>query len=100
MFAVKEGVQISGIQPEIIFALIAINSIFEELGVQCVITSGKDSDEHMASSLHYKGKAVDLRLPSKYNRTPNIDLHATNLIRSALGKEFDIVLESDHPCRA
>jgi len=51
----------------------------------------------MPSSYHYKGLAVDIRLPSKYiDNVPSIDLNLANNIRNALGSEYDVVLESSH----
>ena len=55
---------------------------------EMVVTSGKDG-KHGENSLHYKGRAVDLRTRDF------TDIWATKL-RMALGKGWDVVVESDH----
>jgi hypothetical protein len=96
MLSVKDGVKVGGIQPETILALIVVQSLFHEMRIPCVLTSAEDSSEHMPSSYHYKGLAVDIRLPSKYLDTPGIDDVIVNSIHNSLGKEYDVVLESTH----
>ena len=52
---------------------------------EMVVTSGKDG-KHGANSLHYKGRAVDLRTRDV------IDMWA-HYLRNALGKDWDVVIE-------
>jgi hypothetical protein len=96
MLSVKQGVKVGGIQPEIILALIVTEGLFHDMRLPCTLTSAEDSDQHMPSSYHYKGLAVDIRLPSKFSDTPGIDLAVCNALTNALGKEYDVVLESTH----
>jgi len=97
----KQGVKIHDIQPQMILFLQIACGVWNEFAVrQLVVTSGSEG-KHMATSLHYKGLAVDLRWP--------IDVPRENLVirlRSACGQttgpkgqqisNWDIVPESDH----
>ena len=55
---------------------------------EMVVTSARDG-KHKDNSLHYVGKAVDLRIRD-YVDTWAMYLHNT------LGKDWDVVIESDH----
>ena len=59
----KQSAQIRGMRPEMAIALVVIESAFAKQGEHLVITSGTDGT-HMPGSCHYKGLAVDIRLPS------------------------------------
>ena len=87
----KPGVSVLDIQPELVLALIIINSIYQKHGLELVITSVSDG-KHMQNSLHYAGEAADLRI------TPDSNLNKKLLeeIRSALDAEFDVILEPSH----
>jgi hypothetical protein len=81
--------KIQGISPEIVLGLILVKSEFEKYGADLVITSCTDG-RHGKGSLHYCGKAVDIRLPKT---------HAAEIcvgMRVLLGPDFDVVLEKDH----
>ena len=88
----KEGVTIQGISNEMLFALQAIAPIIETYGVQFVITSCTDG-EHSAKSLHYHGRAIDIR--TRDFDPADIAVVALSM-RRALGAEFDVVVESTH----
>ena len=92
MLSLKQGVSVSDLQPQIVLGLLVANSVFSRYAKSVVVTSGSDG-QHMAGSLHYSGNAVDLRshdlLPQTLNRIV-LDL------RSALGRDFDVFIESDH----
>lgn len=57
---------------------------------ELVITSLNDG-RHMKNSLHYSGKAADLRTW----HIDDVNLFAAELSQ-AIGKDFDVVVESDH----
>ena len=93
MLYLKQGVSLANLQPQMVLGLIAIHAIWEKFTcVSLVITSGSDG-AHKSNSLHYVGRAVDLRTH---------DLHPQELpslvsrIKNALGDQFDVVLEDDH----
>lgn len=92
MLALKPGVRLTGIRPEMIIAVIAASALFEREGVDCIITSGIDG-KHSVTSLHYTGAALDFR-------TKHVSREAANRIshhlRHALGRDFDVIHESTH----
>lgn len=90
---IKHGVDLRGIAPQMAVAYIIAESIYQEkAGVHCVITSCSDG-KHGPNSLHYKGKALDLRIS---NLRPEQIHPVFNSLKQALGGQFDTVLESDH----
>ena len=59
------------------------------------ITSANDS-KHMATSLHYKNRAFDVRI---WNIAGNTKAEAAlwvTRLKATLGKDYDIILEPDH----
>lgn len=67
--------------------------IFERrVGREAIVTSARDG-KHSELSLHYVGKAIDLRTRDIEKAT---QLAITVQIRQALGNAYDVVLEEDH----
>ena len=88
----KAGVIIQGIRPELVFALNVADRIYKMFGEILVITS-LDDGKHSKLSLHYSGAAADLR--TRYFDEMEIGKVA-DMLRSDLGVDFDVVIESDH----
>jgi len=87
-------VSIKGFKPELTFALHIIDQIMKEQGQEAMITSGsEETTRHGKTSLHYDGKAADLR--SRWFSNPRSILA---LCKEALGHNLDIdmILESNH----
>ena len=61
------------------------------VGRDAMITSARDG-RHMSSSLHFSGKAIDLRTRDMGGKEKLV----VEALKKKLGKSFDIVLESDH----
>jgi hypothetical protein len=90
---IKDGVDLRGLQPQMAVAYtIAAVVFWEQAGASCWITSGSDG-KHGHTSLHYKGKALDLR--TKHLRPEQVH-PVWKALKAALGTQFDVVLESDH----
>jgi hypothetical protein len=89
---IKNGVQVVGLQKEIITALPTIDNVISSVASYLVITSALDG-KHMAGSMHYKGLAIDVRLPS-VEKVAN--MHIVSILRDRLGFNYDVVLESNH----
>ena len=95
MIQFKAGVDIKGIGQEITLGVIVLDAVFSAHGAKTFITACRDG-KHMEKSKHYIGDALDIRLASRWVTTANIDLTVLNEARTALGEQFDLVLESDH----
>jgi hypothetical protein len=88
----KPGVRLTGIRPEILFAVMAAERAYNRAGHELVVTSCVDS-KHGRGSLHYSGAAVDLRTRD----VPSDAMQGiVTEIRESLGPDFDVILESDH----
>ena len=59
MLKFKNGVPLSGLQPDMLCGIDVCNEVFKEYGYDCIVTSTTDG-VHMVGSFHYKGLAVDL----------------------------------------
>lgn len=93
MLAIKQGVRLAKLQPQIVLGLISLHSLWEKYGYGALtITSGSDGD-HKTGSLHYSGNAVDLRIRHLH---PDDLKHIVSAARAALGSDYDIVIEPDH----
>lgn len=89
--SLKLGVDLRGLHPCWGIAFPIIQRIYSKYGYECIITSANDST-HGPNSLHYKGKALDLR-------TKHLAMmHKSKVvqdIKGALGPQFDVVFEAD-----
>ena len=90
---IKPGVDLRGLVPQMVLAYCIAQAIYQDqAGVSCVITSGGDGT-HGPNSLHYKGKALDLRTN---NLRPD-QVHPVYVaLKAALGAQYDVVLEATH----
>lgn len=87
----KKRIEVQGMRPELLFALVVADTVYRENGRDLVVTSVTDG-KHSETSLHYSGCAADLRT----NVFPEgADLVAKQ-IRDGLTNDYDVVLESDH----
>lgn len=92
MIQIKDGVNLTGLKPEITVGLNVAASVLKEHGYDTVLTSGTDG-KHGRGSLHYAGLAVDLRT----SHVPEDDRQTMQtIIADALGSQFDVVLEQTH----
>lgn len=92
MFSFKQGVSIANLEPQLVLGLLSVYSVFEEHGYDVVVTSVSDG-VHRSDSRHYVGFGADLRI-RHLGKSDVVTL--VNAIRSALGSNFDVVLEVDH----
>ena len=90
--SLKPGVLFEDIHSRIIETLPLIDRIYLSFGFNGVITSARDG-KHMANSLHYVGKAIDLRT-NFFSPLQRPEFHFELL--SALGSDYDVVLEKTH----
>lgn len=92
MIALKDGVDVKGLQPEALLILLIAQPIWDEAGVDLVVTSCLDG-KHGPNSFHYKGLALDLRTRDFKSGAAK---EAADMLRAYLGRHYDVVLEKDH----
>lgn len=87
----SDKVNLNNVHPKIYWAISQIGDIYEKVyGLDLTITSCRDS-KHGEGSLHYVGKAFDIRIWGV--ATPE---RLTKLIQDRLGDDFDVVYEVNH----
>lgn len=92
MISIKDGVNISGIRPEMSVALQIVAYVLTTNGYSTIVTSVMDG-KHGRGSLHYVGCAMDIRT----RHIPEGQQDALVLVmRESLGAQFDVVLEDTH----
>lgn len=89
---IKTGVKLNGVKPEIILAIIVIETIYSKWGKELVITEATGG-KHGRASLHYVGLAIDIR--TNYFTDEEKELVARDL-REALGENYDVIVEASH----
>ena len=91
---IKPGVDLRNLVPQMALAYTIAHACYARIapGVDCVITSASDG-VHMLNSLHYGGKALDLRTRTL---TPTQATQLLHAIQDALGSQFDVLLEETH----
>lgn len=89
---IKKGVELNGLKEPMLYALYKIESIFNKYNREATITSAIDG-KHSATSLHYKGLALDVRTRDLAH---NFLREIVNEIRYTLGDAYDVVLEETH----
>jgi len=90
---IKEDVQLLGIQPQVVLAIVTAQALWEKYGAQELTVTSVTEGRHSRTSLHYAGFAVDLRIhgiPVGYRQALRDEL------AERLGPEFDVILEEDH----
>lgn len=92
MFRLKTGVNLTGLRPEVLVALVAALEVYRARDADLVVTSALDG-KHSHGSLHYAGLALDLR--TRHLETGQAREIAGRL-RAVLGAQFDVLLEADH----
>jgi hypothetical protein len=91
--AIKAGVDISALQPQMAIAFFIACAVYASHGYGVTLTSGREG-KHGRGSLHYVGMAIDLRI----NTLPSMAVkqRVCDDLALALGEQFDVVLESSH----
>lgn len=88
----KQTVKLQKLNPQIIIAMMVMDSVYSEHGKDLVITAINDG-QHMQGSKHYTGDAFDAR--TKYFTDQERKAVFVE-IRERLPIDFDIVDEVDH----
>lgn len=86
----KQGVSLTTLDPVMFFALYQASRAYQLAGATELVVTSTTDGEHMPRSLHYRGLAVDLRLPPRAS---------TDEVVSRLKQylpQFDVILETTH----
>lgn len=95
---VKPGVRFDKFHPSGVAVIVAAEVVWRRLWLgEPTITSGTDG-EHMNGSLHYEGRAWDLRSRSNGGtwHPPGVRAEVVRLLREQLGPDFDVIDEGNH----
>jgi hypothetical protein len=85
----SHSVFLDNLHPVIWTALPIIEAIFDHLEKDVIITSARDST-HSANSLHYAGRAIDLR---SQHLSPSYKQLVLSQLKITLGRDWDVLLE-------
>lgn len=91
-YVFKDGVRYEDMHPEVVARKGDIISVFNNRGYLCVVTSARDG-EHMEDSLHYEGRALDLRHRQMPEERKTL---ICDELRDTLGNDWDVVCEDTH----
>lgn len=87
--SLKQGVSIKGIKPEMVMGWGIICEIFSAHNLAPIITSCTDGT-HSTNSLHYVGRAIDIRS----NHIPQpLKQQILATLKQYLDEQFDVILE-------
>ena len=88
----KHSVKFQSTSMAMAFALQVVSDAFRDKAIPLVITSVNDGT-HMATSLHYKNAAFDIR--SKHIADSAMKHRILGVMRSNLTEDFDVILEQE-----
>jgi hypothetical protein len=87
----KAGVHIIGLKSEALLAIMIAESVFQDTGHDCVLTSVTEG-VHETGSIHFQGLAFDLR-----TRDLGASLKTVLAeLQDRLGPDFEVITEKDH----
>lgn len=91
MLQIKPGARIFGLRPEMILAVIAVESAYASHGIaNCIITHAIDGT-HSVGSEHYAGAALDFRM----HNVPSVQRERlVQDIKEALGADYFVLWEA------
>lgn len=89
---IKPGVDLHGLSPKIWEKVWGIAAAFDALGYECIITSGRDG-QHMRTSKHYTGEALDFR--AHHIKAGNHRAAILAKIVGVCGKGYDVILHGE-----
>jgi hypothetical protein len=90
--AVKSGVKLHTLKPEILEAVKVALKAYTLFGYKLTVTSTNDG-KHMRGSRHYVDQAFDSRI---WGIKLDTQKCIVDYAKSKLGKDYDIVIEKDH----
>ena len=89
--AIKEGVKLGNLQPQMVLAYAIVKPILERYSQKVMVTSGAEG-EHSKNSKHFIGQALDFR--TWILQEQETEETCAKVIQKALGSEYYVKL---HP---
>lgn len=93
MIKLKVGVKLNKLKPQLAMAIAVCESFYREFGGGDMTVTSANDGVHSTLSLHYSGRAVDLRI----NNLSGIPVSQRPIlaaqIKQALGAEWDVIHE-------
>ncbi len=93
----KKGVSVNGLHISMRQVLPVCGKLWREHGKECVVTAGNEGNPldrvHSIGSLHYYGRAVDLRT-RYFDKFTQKKVKAK--LQDLLGSDYDVVIERTH----
>lgn len=89
---IKAGVIYKDMHEEIRAVVAKVDAVFYLFGLQAICTSARDG-KHQTGSLHYEGRALDLR---SHHVPDHQQAALLTKLRESLGPNYDVLLEKDH----
>lgn len=86
-----DTVNLNGLCVEILGAMLIVMCEWDRQGMSALVITSAIDGEHIENSLHYEGKAIDIRTRS----IPDA-IGAGDAIRAALSPEFDVLIYPTH----
>lgn len=95
MISIKPGAKLDGLRPEMVLAIVVAEQVYShsQADLDLVVTEATGG-QHMVGSLHASGRAVDLRTRDV---SPVMLPVIVSELRSRLGENYDVVLETVSP---
>lgn len=87
----KLGSKIEGLRPEMLLGLMIVDTVFSNHNLELTITE-VTGGTHVENSLHYKGRAVDIR--SKHIAGQSLKMIVLEECKAGLTPLFYMMLES------
>jgi hypothetical protein len=85
-----DTVSLVGIAPQLLLAVSVAEGVFAKHGVEEIVITSVNDSAHSSTSLHYDGKALDLRT---HGIAPDTQDDIANEIKNRLGQDFDVLAE-------
>lgn len=92
MISIKNGAKLDGLRAEILLGFFIIAKVFSDHEYDITMTEATGGD-HMKTSLHYKGLALDIR--SKNIVSKAMKHQMLEECAMALGDNYDFIIEDE-----
>jgi hypothetical protein len=96
--ALKGGVRMHGVRPEVLFAAVVVDQVYADFGQKLTVITGALNGKHLPGSSHYRGEALDFRTQDPGGAWGFDDATRAKVraeIQSRLGDDYQVLDEGD-----